>query len=144
MCVLVLDLDNLLFNQTTHQARGCRLGERFRAAHVARATLHAELGAIAGVPRAVTQGATVYVARVGGRRGARRNGSGGGAAATVVGLAHHSDDRWEERDSEDDVAPLVAAMSKPCPMCERALRHAGIRTVVYTDGNGDAISMRLR
>jgi tRNA(Arg) A34 adenosine deaminase TadA len=39
-------------------------GSRFRTADMGRATLHAELGCILGMPRAKTTGATMYVARV--------------------------------------------------------------------------------
>ena len=34
-------------------------------------------------------------------------------------------------------------ISKPCPMCESALRHVGVKRVVYTDKNGKIESMRL-
>jgi len=36
-----------------------------------------------------------------------------------------------------------ARISKPCPMCESALRHVGVKRVVYTDKNGKIESMRL-
>lgn len=34
-------------------------------------------------------------------------------------------------------------MSKPCPMCESALRHVGIRRVIYTINNKTAGSYKL-
>jgi len=34
-------------------------------------------------------------------------------------------------------------MSKPCPMCEAAMRHVGVKKVVYTDRDGTIESMRL-
>lgn len=34
-------------------------------------------------------------------------------------------------------------MSKPCPMCENAMRHVGVKKVVYTDRDGTIESMRL-
>ena len=34
-------------------------------------------------------------------------------------------------------------MSKPCPMCENAMRHVGIKRVVYTNRNGRIESMKL-
>ena len=39
-------------------------GSRFRLPHRGPATLHAELGCVLGIPRTVTQGSTVYVARI--------------------------------------------------------------------------------
>lgn len=39
-------------------------GSRFRRTSEGRATLHAELGCVLGIPRTKTRGATVYVARV--------------------------------------------------------------------------------
>ena len=34
-------------------------------------------------------------------------------------------------------------ISKPCAMCESAMRHVGVKRVVYTDENGKIESMRL-
>jgi len=34
-------------------------------------------------------------------------------------------------------------MSKPCSMCEAAMRHVGVKKVVYTDRDGTIESMRL-
>ena len=34
-------------------------------------------------------------------------------------------------------------MSKPCPMCESAMRHVGIKRVVYTDRSGRIETMNL-
>ena len=42
-----------------------RWGNRFRMRDCGHATHHAELGCILGIDRSVTQGATVYVARIG-------------------------------------------------------------------------------
>jgi len=36
-----------------------------------------------------------------------------------------------------------AKISKPCPMCQNAMKHVGVRRVVYTDKDGDIVSMRL-
>ena len=43
----------------------CSFGHRFRRNQEGHATLHAELGAILGLGRDITEGATIYVARVG-------------------------------------------------------------------------------
>tara|TARA_R110000824_G_scaffold65952_6_gene171409 strand:+ start:813 stop:1199 length:387 start_codon:yes stop_codon:yes gene_type:complete len=92
-------------NMACNKHRHCHFGKRFREANTGNATLHAELGVILGMDRSVTQGATVYVARV--------NKEG------------------------------VARMSKPCPMCENAMRHVGIKRVIYTDRNGRIETMTL-
>lgn len=34
-------------------------------------------------------------------------------------------------------------MSKPCPMCEGALRHCGVKKVVYTTNDGCVITEKL-
>ncbi len=36
-----------------------------------------------------------------------------------------------------------AKISKPCPMCQNAMKHVGVRKVVYTDEEGDIVSMKL-
>ena len=36
-----------------------------------------------------------------------------------------------------------ARISKPCSMCEAAMRHVGVKRVIYTDANGKIESMRL-
>ena len=92
-------------NMACNKHRHCRFGKRFREVNTGNATLHAELGVILGMDRSITQGATVYVARV--------NKEG------------------------------LARMSKPCPMCENAMRHVGIRRVIYTDREGRIESMTL-
>ena len=92
-------------NMACNKHRHCHFGKRFREAHTGNATLHAELGVILGMDRTVTQGATVYTARVN-KEGQSR-------------------------------------MSKPCPMCESAMRHVGIKRVVYTDRNGRIETMNL-
>jgi len=43
----------------------CSFGMRFRKNQRGKATLHAELGALLGVDRSRTEGATLYVARIG-------------------------------------------------------------------------------
>ena len=85
--------------------RHCSFGSRFRREGRGDATLHAELGAILGMERSTTQGATIYVARI------NREGK--------------------------------ARISKPCRMCENAMRHVGIKKVVYTNHNGKIESMTL-
>tara|TARA_R110000824_G_scaffold294583_4_gene482969 strand:- start:941 stop:1345 length:405 start_codon:yes stop_codon:yes gene_type:complete len=80
-------------------------GSRFRDPHRGPATLHAELGCILGLSRNVTQGATVYVARV-------------------------------ARDGEYRI-------SKPCAMCHAALKHVGIKRVVYTKNSQEIESYKL-
>jgi len=92
-------------NMACNKHRHCHFGKRFREAQTGNATLHAELGVILGMDRAITQGATVYTTRV--------NKEG------------HS------------------RMSKPCPMCESAMRHVGIKRVVYTDRSGRIETMNL-
>ena len=69
-------------------------GKRFQKDHNGRSTVHAELGVILGLDRAITTGATVYVARIG-KCGEYR-------------------------------------LSKPCSMCHAAMKHVGIKKVVYT------------
>jgi len=79
--------------------------QRYRHRDCGSATHHAELGCILGVDRSLTQGATVYVARIG-KKGDRR-------------------------------------LSKPCPMCESAMRHVGIKEVIYTVDNEEVGRMKL-
>ena len=67
--------------------------------------MHAELGAILGMDRKITEGATVYVARVG-RKGNLK-------------------------------------LSKPCSMCYSAMKHVGIKKVVYTINGEMAGSYKL-
>jgi len=78
---------------------------RFRKKQRGHATIHAEIGAILGLDRSITEGATIYVVRVG-RDGCLRN-------------------------------------SKPCPMCEAAMKFVGIKKVVYSNEVGDIDSMRI-
>ena len=80
-------------------------GQRFRHRNEGHATHHAELGCILGVDRSLTQGATVYVARLG------KNGT--------------------------------TRLSKPCPMCEAAMRHVGIKEVIYTVNETEVERMKL-
>ncbi len=92
---------NVSFNKDNY----CAFGSRFQREHGGRTTLHAELGAILGMDRSITEGATVYVARVG---------------------------------REGDFK-----LSKPCQMCHEALKHVGIKRVVYTINNKKAGSYKL-
>jgi len=80
-------------------------GQRFRHRDEGHATHHAELGCILGVDRSLTQGATVYVARIG----------------------KMGDLRY----------------SKPCSMCEAAMKHVGIREVIYTINEEEVGRLRL-
>tara|TARA_B100001123_G_scaffold437566_2_gene570087 strand:- start:31036 stop:31449 length:414 start_codon:yes stop_codon:yes gene_type:complete len=45
----------------------CSFGARFRSKDSGRATVHAEIGAVLGIPKEITQGANVFVVRVGKR-----------------------------------------------------------------------------
>jgi len=92
---------NVSFNKDNY----CAFGSRFQREHGGRTTLHAELGAILGMDRSITEGATVYVARVG---------------------------------REGDFK-----LSKPCQMCHEALKHVGIKRVVYTINDKKAGSYKL-
>ena len=80
-------------------------GQRFRHGGCGYATQHAELGCILGVDRSLTQGATVYVARIG-----------------KLGDLRYS---------------------KPCPMCQSAMKHVGIREVIYTVNEEEVGRLRL-
>ena len=92
---------NTSFNKDNY----CAFGTRFQKEHSGRTTLHAELGAILGLDRHITDGATVYVARIG---------------------------------REDDYK-----LSKPCHMCHQAMKHVGIKRVVYTINDKIAGSYKL-
>ena len=92
---------NVSFNKGNY----CSFGHRFRKQQQGIATLHAELGVILGLDREVTEGATVYVARI--------------DKSTAYRL------------------------SKPCPMCREAMKHVGIKRVVYTINNKIAGSYKL-
>jgi tRNA(Arg) A34 adenosine deaminase TadA len=85
----------------------CSFGRRFRKCDIqpGHSTVHAELGCILGVDRRKTEGADVYVARIG-KRGEFK-------------------------------------MSKPCPMCESALRHVGVKRVIFTINDKIAGSYKL-
>ncbi len=91
-------------NTSFNKGSFCSFGKRFRK-EPGHATLHAELGAILGLDRSITEGATVFVARVG---------------------------------KEGDFK-----MSKPCSMCHAAMKHVGIKRVVYTIDNEVAGSYKL-
>ena len=94
-----------VINTSINKNSYCAFGMRFRKRHQGHATVHAELGAILGVDRKLTYGATVYVARIGKR---------------------------------DDYK-----MSQPCTMCQAAMRHVGIKRVVFTINNKFAGSYKL-
>ena len=54
-----------IINTSCNKNRLVSFGSRFCKDHDGVATLHAELGAILGIERNITEGATLYVARVG-------------------------------------------------------------------------------
>jgi deoxycytidylate deaminase len=83
-----------VINTSCNKESFSSFGSRFRTEQPGIATLHAELGAILGLDRSVTEGATLYVARVGKDGGFR--------------------------------------LSKPCQMCYAAMKHVGIRRVVWS------------
>jgi deoxycytidylate deaminase len=91
-------------NASANSGDYCSFGARFRH-HQGKATVHAELGAILGLDRSVTEGSTVYVARINKQENYR--------------------------------------LSKPCPMCEAALRHVGVKKVVYSVNNQEVGSIKL-
>ena len=92
---------NVSFNKDNY----CSFGHRFRKEQEGHATLHAELGVVLGLDRNITDGATIYVARIG---------------------------------KADDYR-----LSKPCAMCHEAMKHVGIKRVVYTINNKKAGSYKL-
>lgn len=94
-----------ILNTSTNKSNYCSFGHRFRRKASGHATLHAELGAILGMDRAVTEGATIYVARVG------KTGE--------------------------------FKLSKPCSMCHAAMKHVGIKRVVYTINDKVAGSYKI-
>jgi tRNA(Arg) A34 adenosine deaminase TadA len=51
-------------NSAHNEERYCAFGNRFRERDCGHATLHAELGCVLGIDRGITQGSTVFVARV--------------------------------------------------------------------------------
>ena len=92
---------NVSFNKGNY----CSFGNRFRQKQEGSPTVHAELGVILGLDREVTQGATIYVARI---------------------------DKTNKY-----------RLSKPCPMCHEAMKHVGIKRVVYTINIKQAGSYKL-
>jgi deoxycytidylate deaminase len=96
-----------VINVSENKSNFCSFGRRFRKCDIqpGHSTVHAELGSILGIDRRKTDGADVYVARIG-KKGDFK-------------------------------------MSKPCPMCESALRHVGVRRVIYTIDNKTAGSYKL-
>jgi deoxycytidylate deaminase len=101
----VLVKGNKIRNVSFNKDNYCSFGHRFRHQQEGHATLHAELGVILGLDRNITEGATIYVARV---------------------------------DKSDDFR-----LSKPCSMCHEAMKHVGIRQVVYTINGKTAGSYKL-
>ena len=101
----VLVRANIVLNVSCNKNAYTRFGERFRKRDKGDATHHAELGCILGLDRSVTQGADVYVVRV-------------GSSGNLL-------------------------LSKPCDMCEAALRHVGVRRVYYSLSNGKIEFYRL-
>ncbi len=53
-----------IINTCYNKDKFCSFGARFRDRHRGPATIHAELGCVLGIPRAVTTGADIYVCRV--------------------------------------------------------------------------------
>ena len=96
-----------VINVSENKKNFCSFGNRFRKCDIqpGHSTVHAELGSILGIDRRKTEGAEVYVARVG-KRGDFK-------------------------------------MSKPCPMCEAALKHVGIKRVIFTIDEEIAGSYKL-
>ena len=54
-----------VINTSNNKNNYCSFGMRFRKSQRGKATLHAELGCILGVDKKLTDGAIVYVARIG-------------------------------------------------------------------------------
>jgi hypothetical protein len=61
----VLVKGSSVLNASHNKNSFCSFGQRFREKGTGVSTMHAELGAILGMDRKITEGATVYVARVG-------------------------------------------------------------------------------
>lgn len=61
----VLVNGSAIVNSSSNKNRLCSFGTRFRGENAGIATLHAELGCILGIDRSITEGARVYVCRVG-------------------------------------------------------------------------------
>ena len=103
----VLARGSSVINVSENKNNFCSFGRRFRKCDIqpGHSTVHAELGSILGVGRNKTEGADVYVARIG-KKGDFK-------------------------------------MSKPCPMCESALRHVGAKRVIFTINDKIAGSYKL-
>lgn len=54
-----------ILNRSYNKNNRCSFGQRFRKKQEGCATIHAELGAILGLDRTITEGSTLYVARIG-------------------------------------------------------------------------------
>ena len=61
----VLVKGSAIINISPNKNNFCSFGTRFRTEQAGIATLHAELGCILGIDRSITDGARVYVCRVG-------------------------------------------------------------------------------
>ena len=59
----VLVKGSSVLNASHNKNSFCSFGQRFREKGTGVSTMHAELGAILGMDRKITEGATVYVAR---------------------------------------------------------------------------------
>ena len=101
----ILVKGNSIRNVSSNKANFCSFGHRFRSMIPGKATLHAELGVILGIDRRITEGATIFVTRVG-------------------------------KDGD-------YKMSMPCAMCHEAMRHVGIKKVVYSINNHTVGSYKL-
>tara|TARA_Y100000310_G_scaffold267691_1_gene279781 strand:+ start:64 stop:450 length:387 start_codon:yes stop_codon:yes gene_type:complete len=94
-----------IINVTSNNGNYSSFGSRFRDPNKGMATHHAELSCILGLPKNVTNGSSLYCARI-----------------NKKGL-------WR--------------LSKPCKMCQKALKFVGIKKVIYTTGPGEYKSYRL-
>jgi len=61
----VLTKGGSVINTSPNKGGHCAFAGRFRKRDVGHATVHAEVGAILGLDRSVTEGTTLYVARIG-------------------------------------------------------------------------------
>ncbi len=69
---IILDIDKLYDKERNESNKYKAWANQFRKKQRGHATVHAEIGAILGLDRSVTEGATIYVVRVG-RDGCLRN-----------------------------------------------------------------------
>lgn len=101
----VLTKGGKIINASCNVNRYRAFADRFWHKKFAHGTVHAEIGAILGLDRSVTENSTVYVVRVNGD-GKFRN-------------------------------------SRPCDMCQSALSFCGVRTIFFTNENGELEKMKL-